>query len=253
MSKAIISFENVTKIFDVNNVTVKALDKVNFTLYEGEILGIIGESGSGKSTIAKIITGLHNVTEGRVIFDDRDITKFTRREWIELYKKVQMVFQNATGSFNPRRKVGVTIEETVCHLCATLEGSPKARVIELLEQVGLNPEYAGKYPHELSGGECQRAAIARAMAVHPKLIICDEATSALDVSAQARIIALLKHLQEVHGMSMIFITHDLPLVSSLTNRLIIMDKGRIVEEGLTREIIKYPQAKETKALLDAVL
>lgn len=164
-----------------------------------------------------------------------------------------MVFQNAVGSFNPRMKIGKSIEEIIQLLGECSKACLNKKVEDLLVDVGLKGEYADKYPHEISGGECQRAAIARAMAVNPQILICDEATSALDVSAQARIVDLLVHLKEEHGLSMLFITHDLPLVSSLTDRLIIMSKGKIVESGNTKEIIENPKSEYTKKLLEAVL
>ena len=253
MSKKILTFEEVTKIFERDGRTFKALDKVSFDLYEGDILGIIGESGSGKSTLSNLIMGLFEVTEGRIFFDGKEISHASRAERRSMYQQVQMVFQNAAGSFNPRRTIGATLEDTLCFLCSCRSGGNEKRIAELLELVGLPTHYADKYPFELSGGECQRAAIARAMAVCPKAIICDEATSALDVSAQAKIVTLLKHLQEVHDMTLIFITHDLPLVSSLATRLIIMDQGKIVEEGETIRVITNPQTEVTKRLVNAVL
>jgi len=245
--------DNVSKVFVDGYREFHALDSISFTLQRNEVLGIIGESGSGKSTIAKIIMGLYKADRGHIIFEDSDICAYTNQDFKKLYTKVQMVFQDATSSFNPRRTIGQSIGETVCQLCAEANGSMRACVEQLLIDVGLQLAYADKYPHELSGGECQRAAIARAMAVHPQILICDEATSALDVSAQAHIVELLLHLKELHNMSLLFITHDLPLVSALADRLVIMNTGKIVEMGDTKTIIENPKSEYTKKLLDAVL
>lgn len=253
MNKAILQFHKVSMNFRDADKEVKALDEVSFTLYDGDILGVIGESGSGKSTIAKLITGLHEASDGSIMFLDHDITHIKGEVQKRLYEDIQMVFQDAIGSFNPRRKIGQTIGETLCQLCNVARGSEREHVEDLLEAVGLKRDYADKFPHELSGGECQRAAVARAMAVHPRVLICDEATSALDVSAQARIIELLVHLAKAHHMTILFITHDLPLVSTITNRLLIMNKGKVEEEGDTEAIIKNPQSAYTRNLLDAVL
>lgn len=251
--EAILRLENIDMEFFYKGNSLKALDNISFSLLEGKNLGIIGESGSGKSTIAKIITGLHKPTRGKLFFEEKEIKNFNRQERKELCSHIQMVFQNAISSFNPRRKIGLSISENLCQLCASTKEEAKYKVVELLKDVGLSEEYAEKYPHQMSGGECQRAAIARAMSVCPKVLICDEATSALDVSAQARIVELLMKLKEEKDMSMIFITHDLPLVSTITDNIIIMNKGKIVEQGPSRNIIKKPQTTYTKELLNAVL
>lgn len=169
-----------------------------------------------------------------------------------MYTKVQMVFQDAVGSFNPRRKIGESVSDTLCRLCGEKKHTAGKEAARLLEDVGLPRDYAEKYPHELSGGECQRAAIARAMSVHPEILICDEATSALDVSAQAKIVELLMHLRRIHNVSILFITHDLPLVSNISDRILIMNEGELVEEGSTEEVITRPKTVYTRRLLDAV-
>ncbi len=253
MPEHLVTFKEVSKTFNRGDYTVKALDKVSFSMEVGEILGIIGESGSGKSTLVKVLTGLHKVSAGQILYRGEDIVDYKRAQWHRLYTKMQMVFQNAVGSFNPRRKIGPSIEETICLLCRKRGESVGEQVVELLQQVGLKAEYKDKYPHQLSGGECQRAAIARAMAVHPELLICDEATSALDVSAQAQIIELLLQLRETYNMAILFITHDLPLVSNFSENLIIMHGGKVVERGKTETILKNPQSPYTRALIDAIL
>ena len=244
--------ENLTMTFDDGEYIVHALKNVSFSLRKNEVLGIIGESGSGKSTIAKLITGLYQPTGGNIFLGGRSIVRLKRQAQKEVYTKVQMVFQDAVGSFNPRRKIGESISDTLCRLCGEKKHTAGKEAARLLEDVGLPGDYAEKYPHELSGGECQRAAIARAMSVHPEILICDEATSALDVSAQAKIVELHMHLRRIRNVSILFITHDLPLVSNISDRILIMNEGELVEEGSTEEVITRPKTVYTRRLLDAV-
>ena len=249
----LLRFDNVSMHFDDAAGRVQAIDGISFSLAQRELLGIVGESGSGKSTVAKLLTGLHTPTGGKILLDGKDITHAGGKERRTLYTRIQMVFQDAVGSFNPRRTVGAMIGETICRLCTPDARATEKRVTELLAEVGLPSSYATRYPHEMSGGECQRAAIARAMAVHPEILVCDEATSALDVSVQAKIIALLLHLQREHGMSLLFISHDLPLVSSIADRVLIMQNGRIVEQGETSRVLREPSEDYTRNLLQAAL
>ena len=249
----LLRFDNVSMHFDDAAGRVQAIDGISFSLAQRELLGIVGESGSGKSTVAKLLTGLHTPTGGKILLDGKDITHAGGKERRTLYTRIQMVFQDAVGSFNPRRTIGAMIGETICRLCTPDERDTKRRVAELLTEVGLPSSYATRYPHEMSGGECQRAAIARAMAVHPEILVCDEATSALDVSVQAKIISLLLHLQREHGMSLLFISHDLPLVSSIADRVLIMQNGRIVEQGETSRVLREPSEDYTRNLLRAAL
>jgi len=252
-SSPLLRFDNVSMHFDDAGGRVQAIDGISFSLAQRELLGIVGESGSGKSTVAKLLTGLHTPTGGKILLDGKDITHAVGKERRTLYTRIQMVFQDAVGSFNPRRTVGAMIGETICRLCTPDARATEKRVAELLTEVGLPSSYATRYPHEMSGGECQRAAIARAMAVHPEILVCDEATSALDVSVQAKIIALLLHLQREHGMSLLFISHDLPLVSSIADRVLIMQNGRIVEQGETSRVLREPSEDYTRNLLQAAL
>ena len=249
----LLRFENVSMHFDDAAGRTQAVDRISFSLAQRELLGIVGESGSGKSTVAKLLTGLHTPTGGNILLAGKNITRASGKERRTLYTRIQMVFQDAPGSFNPRRTIGAMIGETICRLCTPDERDTKQRVAQLLTEVGLPAAYAGRYPHEMSGGECQRAAIARAMAVHPEILVCDEATSALDVSVQAKIIALLLHLQQEHGMSLLFISHDLPLVSSIADRVLIMQNGRIVEQGTTSRVLREPSEEYTRNLLRAAL
>ena len=227
----------------------QVLYDVSFHVKPGEIYGLVGESGSGKTTVLKCLAGLFTHWQGELTIDAQPLGHEISRERC---RQVQMVFQDAVGSFNPRRKIGESISDTLCRLCGEKKHTAGKETSLLLEDVGLPGDYAEKYPHELSGGECQRAAIARAMSVHPEILICDEATSALDVSAQAKIVELLMHLRRIHNVSILFITHDLPLVSNISDRILIMNEGELVEEGSTEEVITRPKTVYTRRLLDAV-
>lgn len=245
--------EHLTKIFTQKGQdSFKAVDDISFTLKEGETLGIVGESGSGKSTLAKLITRLTDITDGTLKFEGEDITKKKPRQMKKIYQKIQMVFQNPDGSFDPRRTLGDGIGESLCNSGMKKKDVEK-RVAELMEQCGLDREYARRYPHEVSGGQCQRAAIARALAVEPKILICDEATSALDVTIQKQIMELLEELKEKRGLSFIFICHNLALVQMFCDRVVVLYEGKVVESGTPDDIINHPQKQYTKELVDAVL
>ena len=251
--------ENILQVKDLKKVfhqhgkrDVTAVENMSFSLRAGEILGIVGESGSGKSTVAKLITRLEAVTEGQIILDGQDITHRKGRALKSIYDKIQMVFQNPVGSFDPRRALGDGIGESLRNKgMSKVERRKKAA--ELLEQCGLDASYADRYPHQVSGGQCQRAAIARALAVDPKVLICDEATSALDVTVQKRIIELLRRLKEEKNLSYLFICHNLALVQEFCDRVLVMKDGGIVEEGTPDDVICNPQDEYTKMLVEAVL
>ena len=230
---------------------VAAVNDVSFCLYPGEILGIVGESGSGKSTVARLITRLEDVTDGQIILDGQDISHSKGAARKGIYEKIQMVFQNPVGSFDPRRTLGDGIGESLKNKGVS-KAEIREKVAELLEQCGLEPEYMDRYPHQVSGGQCQRAAIARALAVDPKVIICDEATSALDVTVQKRVIDLLQNLQENKNLSYVFICHNLALVQQFCDRVIVMKDGRVVEEGIPDEVIQNPREEYTKMLVESV-
>ena len=255
MAQPILKVDNLTKIFTrKGQPDFTAVDHVGFELYPGECLGLIGESGSGKTTVVNMITRLLDATEGSVVLDGENITKLSGRELRRAYTNMQMVFQTPTDSFDPRCTLGDGIGESLRNQGLT-RADTKKEVAWLLTECGLTPEFADRYPHQVSGGQCQRAAIARALAVKPKLLICDEATSSLDVTIQKEIIALLNELRWQHGsnLSILFICHDIALVQQFCNRVLVLYKGKIVEQGAPDEVIRNPQDLYTKRLIDSIL
>lgn len=227
---------------------VRALDGVSFTLQAGEILGIVGESGSGKSTLLRQIACLEHLTSGEIFLAGRNVTHAAPRE---ICREVQFVFQDAAASFDPRMTVRQSLYETLRLLSDASDLA--ARVTELLRQVGVPEELAGRRPAQLSGGQCQRMAIARALAANPAVLLCDEVTSALDVSAQAQIVYLLSGLRRTLGVAIVFVSHDLALVSSLCDRVLVLQNGRCVESGAANAIITIPQKPYTQRLRASVL
>ena len=252
LTKPILEIHNLTKTFVTEGKTdFTALDHVSFQLYPGETLGIVGESGSGKSTLAKTITRLIDATEGTVTLDGQDITRVSGKELRDVYKDIQMVFQTPVSSFDPRRTLGDGIGESLRNRGVSKKETEKT-VLDLLEKCGLTAEFAGRYPHEVSGGQCQRAAIARALAIQPRILICDEATSALDVTVQQQIMELLKKLREENRISYLFICHNLGLVQSFCDRIVVMYEGKIVEAGTPDEVIMHPKSEYAKKLIESV-
>ncbi|MGC4995438.1 MULTISPECIES: ABC transporter ATP-binding protein [unclassified Streptomyces] len=233
--------------------SVKAVDGVDFALGRGETLGIVGESGCGKSTVAKLLCHLERPTEGEIRFRGEDITGASGRRLKEVRRNIQMVFQDPYTSLNPRMTVGDIIGEPYeIHPEVAPKGERRRRVQELLEVVGLNPEFLNRYPHQFSGGQRQRIGIARALALRPEVIVADEPVSALDVSVQAQVINLLERLQAEFGLSYVFIAHDLSIVRHISDRVAVMYLGRIVETGTDAEIYEHPTHPYTQALLSAV-
>ena len=249
----LLQISHLTKIFsDGKEDEYKAVDDVSFELFPGEKLAIIGESGSGKTTVVNMITRLLDSTDGKILLDGEEITHYKRNKMKNIYRKMQMVFQTPTESFDPRCRLGDAVAESLRNA-----GMPKKETMEivkeLFKQCGLPENFMKRYPHEVSGGQCQRAAIARAIAIKPRLLILDEATSALDVTVQAEILRLLDNLQEERQMSYLFICHDIALVQNFCDRVLVMYQGEIVEEGKTEYVISRPKEAYTRQLIDSVL
>ncbi|MFN2925463.1 ABC transporter ATP-binding protein [Lachnospiraceae bacterium YH-ros2228] len=293
--------ENIRKVFPLKaRADLTAVNGVSFVIKKGETVSIVGESGSGKTTLVRILTRLLDPTEGRIYLEGQDITNLSDKKLKPIYQKMQMVFQDPRGSFDPRRSLGSGIEETILNF-ASLDGyqqekqeknqedkqaknqedkqakdqedkqenkqagqqgkrSRKALKLyaqshckTLLRKLGLPEEIRNRYPHEVSGGQCQRAAIARALAAEPKLLILDEATSALDVTVQKEVMDLTEELKKEFGLTILMITHDIALAAEYSDRILVMQEGRIVEEGKAEDVIWHPKSDGTKRLLDSIL
>ncbi len=239
--------QDVSKSFGREKERFHAVSHVSFQLAPGESLGIVGESGSGKSTLLKLIAGLSTADSGDIFLNGRKLGRQRTRPELQ---QMQMVFQNAAGSFNPRMKLGLSVAESARNLCGGLTAD---QLEQLIRSVGMEPEIAERYPSGISGGQCQRLAIARAIAVQPKLLLCDEITSALDVSAQAQILRLLRQLRQQTHMAMLFVSHDLSVVRSICDRIIVMQGGRIVEQGTAEQIIEAPREAYTRLLISSIM
>jgi peptide/nickel transport system ATP-binding protein/oligopeptide transport system ATP-binding protein len=232
---------------------VRAVDDVSFAIEAGQTVGLVGESGSGKTTVGRAIIKLLKPTSGRILWEGRDTAPLTEAQFRPLRKKIQMIFQDPFGSLNPRMTVTSIIGEALdIHFPEMTPSEKIQRVIRLLDQVGLLPTHLGRYPHEFSGGQRQRIGIARALAVEPRLIICDEPVSALDVSVQAQIINLLLDLQKQLGLAYLFIGHDLAVVEHVSQKVMVMNEGKLVEEGSCEQIYRHPKDPYTRKLLAAV-
>jgi peptide/nickel transport system ATP-binding protein/oligopeptide transport system ATP-binding protein len=232
---------------------VKAVNGVSFTVEAGQTVGLVGESGSGKTTIGRALLKLIPATSGSVKFDGREIFGMSERQFRPLRREMQIIFQDPFGSLNPRMTIGAIIGEALeIHFKAMSAADRRERVADLLRKVGLKPEMAGRYPHEFSGGQRQRIGIARALAVEPRFIVCDEPVSALDVSVQAQIVNLLQDIQDQFGISYLFIAHDLAVVEHISDHVLVMHHGEIVESASAEAIYHDPQHDYTKKLLSAV-
>lgn len=253
MSNAILEVKNLKKYFNTPGGVLHAVDDVSFTLEKGKILGVVGESGCGKSTMGRAILRLHEPTSGEVMFEGRDITKISTEEMRKLRSEMQIIFQDPFASLNPRKTVSEIIGEPLrLHKIYKSAAEREKHVLELMEVVGLAERLVNTYPHELDGGRRQRIGIARALALNPKFIVCDEPVSALDVSIQAQILNLLKRLKKERGLTYMFITHDLSVVNYFSDDIMVMYLGKMVEYAPSEELFENPVHPYTKALLSAI-
>ena len=260
MSTPILEVTNLTKYFPIQSQGIfsrvkgdnKAVNGISFTLNAGETLGLVGESGCGKSTAGRTILKLDEPTSGSIKFEGEDITNYSPSKMKPLRTQMQMIFQDPYSSLNPRHTIGAIISASYEIQKLTPEGGVKLAVQELMERVGLNPEHFNRYPHEFSGGQRQRIGIARALALKPRFIVCDEPVSALDVSIQAQVINLLEDLRDDFGLSYLFIAHDLSVVQHISNRVAVMYLGKIMELAPTVELYQNPHHPYTQALLSAI-
>ncbi|MER2260660.1 MAG: ATP-binding cassette domain-containing protein [Psychrobacillus sp.] len=255
MAEKLLEIKNLKQYFNEGKENeVRAVDDISFDIYKGETLGLVGESGCGKSTTGRTIIRLYDATDGKVIYDGVNVhDKKSKKDLKTFNRKMQMIFQDPYASLNPRMKVLDIIAEGLdIHGLVKNQTERKARVIELLETVGLNKEHADRYPHEFSGGQRQRLGIARALAVEPEFIIADEPISALDVSIQAQVVNLLKELQEEKGLTYLFIAHDLSMVKYISDRIGVMYFGKLVELAPAEELYANPLHPYTQSLLSAI-
>ena len=238
--------------FNSSNLTVKAVEDVSFSIEKNQVVGLVGESGSGKSTLGKTIMKLLNPTSGNIIFDNVDITNYNNQQMKKIRKQLQMIFQDPFASLNPRKNIFDTLAEPVMVHSLASKKNLHEYISNIIQDVGLNVESLSRYPHEFSGGQRQRIGIARALAVNPKFIICDESVSALDVSVQAQVLNLLNELKEEFGLTYIFISHDLSVVKYMSDRMVVMQEGKIEEMGDADQIYNKPGTPYTQKLIDAI-
>jgi oligopeptide/dipeptide ABC transporter ATP-binding protein len=253
-TRSLVEVRHLVKHFPVENSddVLQAVDDVSFDLFRGETLGLVGESGCGKSTVGRCLLRLHEPTSGEIVFEGTNIVDLPLAEMQKLRRKMQIVFQDPYASLNPRMSILSIVAEPLKIHGVESKREQKARVAELLSKVGLDPKYMTRYPHEFSGGQRQRIGIARALALHPDLIICDEPVSALDVSVQAQVVNLLQELQEEFGLTYLFISHGLAVVEHISDRVAVMYLGKIVEIADSVELYKKPLHPYTQALLSAI-
>ena len=262
MKKTILSVSNIKVNFFTNKQfyfpwqkreIIKAVDNVSFNLKEGETLGIVGETGCGKSSLARAIIKMIPITSGRILWNDENLLSFNKSKMQKIRKEIQMIFQDPLASLNPRMNIGEIIAEPLrTHYPKITNNKIKNEVKEMMVKVGLLPNLINRYPHEFSGGQCQRIGIARALILKPKLIICDEPVSALDVSIQAQVINLLKSLQKDLKLSLIFITHDLSIAKHISDNILVLYFGKTVEIASSKELFENPQHAYTKKLISSV-
>ena len=252
-SKVLLEVKNLKKYFNTPKGLLHAVDDVNFSIREGKTLGVVGESGCGKSTTGRVILRLLEATDGEILFEGKNIRNYTKEQMIEIRQKMQIIFQDPFASLNPRMTVSEIIAEPlIIHKIYKNKEDRDKRVMELMETVGLSERLINTYPHELDGGRRQRIGIARALALNPKFIVCDEPVSALDVSIQAQVLNLMQDLQEEFGLTYMFITHDLSVVKHFSDDIAVMYLGQLVEKAPSKDLFRNPIHPYTKALLSAI-
>jgi oligopeptide transport system ATP-binding protein len=258
-NKSLVSVQHLVKyfllpksLFSLEQKVVKAVDDVSFEVYQGETLGLVGETGCGKTTTARTILQLYRPTSGKILFDGVELVGLPENDLRKMRRRMQMIFQDPYASLNPRMTVGAIISAPLDVHTDMNKAEKQNRVQELLKIVGLNPDFVNRYPHEFSGGQRQRIGIARALAVNPDLVICDEPISSLDVSIQAQVVNLLEELQDRLGLTYIFVAHDLSMVRHISDRIVVMYLGKVVELADRNEIYLRPMHPYTKALMSAV-
>lgn len=255
MSEVLVQADRLARHYQVRRgllrgtVTLRALEDVSFSLSRGRTLAVVGESGCGKSTLARQVTMIETPTAGRLSIEGRDVTRATRRERRALQRKVQIIFQDPFGSLNPRKRIGAILEEPLVINTGDDRRRRRAKAREMMDRVGLRPEHYDRYPHMFSGGQRQRIAVARALMLHPSVVVADEPVSALDVSIQAQVLNLLMDLQEQLQLAYLFISHDLSVVRHLADDVMVMYLGRPIEQGPSRAIFADPQHPYTRALM----
>ncbi len=250
--EVLIEVKGLKKYFPIKDKTLKAVDDVSFKIYKGETLGLVGESGCGKTTCGRTILGLYKATEGEVLYNHSNIHTMNSKETLAFKKNAQIIFQDPYASLDPRMTIGNIIREGMDVHIKEPEQKRNDRVTKLLKQVGLNPEHSARFAHELSGGQRQRIGIARALAVEPQFIVCDEPISALDVSIQAQIVNLMIKLQQDMGLTYLFISHDLSMVKHISDRIGVMYLGSMIELGKTADLYVNPLHPYTKALISSI-
>lgn len=250
MTTPLLSVTNLSKRFSRRGQSVQAVDNISFSLNAGETWALVGESGSGKSTTGRLVLGLTSASAGEIALEGRPLAGRNAVGWRSVRRDMQMIFQDPLSSLDPKRTIGYSLEEP---LIIHGTGNRKAQVAEMLEQVGLRPQDIARYPHEFSGGQRQRLGIARALILKPKLIVCDEPVSALDVSIQSQILNLLMRLQRDYGLAYLFISHDLNVVRHIADRVGVMYRGSLVEQGKTADVFATPRHDYTRYLLNAIL